>query len=87
MVVSQVLMQKMTPSRPPPIRRNQQRMMMVMPRGLSAVMFYSAPSGLVLYYLTSNLVSVGQQWFFNHTALADQVAESVALPKKKIGRK
>jgi len=44
-------------------------------------------SGLVLYYLTSNLVSIGQQWFFNHTALADAAADAVALPKKKNGRK
>jgi hypothetical protein len=32
-------------------------------------------------------VSIGQQWFFNHTALADAAAESVALSKKKNGRK
>ena len=30
-------------------------------------MFYNFPSGLVLYYLTSNLVGMGQQWFFNKT--------------------
>jgi hypothetical protein len=37
--------------------------------------------------LTSNLVGIGQQWFFNHTALADEAAQSVALHKKKNGRK
>jgi YidC/Oxa1 family membrane protein insertase len=50
-------------------------------------MFYNFPSGLVLYYLTSNLVGIGQQWFFNHTAIAEKAARSVQLPKKKDGRK
>jgi membrane protein insertase Oxa1/YidC/SpoIIIJ len=50
-------------------------------------MFYQFPSGLVLYYLTSNLVSMGQQLFFNHTEAATEAARSVEPPKKKIGRK
>ena len=54
---------------------------------LFGYMFYWFPSGLVLYYLTSNLVSMGQQYFFNKTAIAQHAAESVEPPKKKIGRK
>jgi len=50
-------------------------------------MFYQLPSGLVLYYLTSNLVSIGQQWFFNRTGAARAAASSVQPPKKKNGRK
>ena len=46
---------------------NQQKMMMFMPL-IFGFMFYNFASGLVLYYLTSNLVGMGQQWFFNHTA-------------------
>jgi YidC/Oxa1 family membrane protein insertase len=46
-------------------------------------MFYQFPSGLVLYYLTSNLVGMGQQWFFNHTEAAQVAARSVEPPKKK----
>ena len=61
-------------------------MMMFMPL-IFGFMFYNLPSGLVLYYLTSNLVSMGQQWFFNHTAMADaRRVESVGPPKKN-GRK
>ena len=45
---------------------NQQKMMMFMPL-IFGFMFYNLSSGLVLYYLTSNLVGIGQQWFFNHT--------------------
>ena len=84
MIASQFLMQKMTPqaSADP----NQQRMMMFMPL-IFGFMFYNFPSGLVLYYLTSNLVGIGQQWFFNHTESALQAARSVEPPKKKNGRK
>jgi YidC/Oxa1 family membrane protein insertase len=83
MIVSQFVMQKMTPQ--PAGDPNQQRMMMLMPL-IFGFMFYNFPSGLVLYYLTSNLVSMGQQWFFNHTAAAEEAARSVAAPKKS-GRK
>src|SRR5271157_401676 len=85
MVVSQFVMQKMTPQ--PSGDPNQQKMMMFMPL-IFGFMFYQFPSGLVLYYLTSNLVSIGQQWFFNHTESAQEAARSVEPPpKKKNGRK
>ena len=84
MIVSQFAMQKMTPQ--PQSDPNQQRMMMLMPL-IFGFMFYRLPSGLVLYYLTSNLVSMGQQWFFNHTEAAMVAARSVEPPKKKNGRK
>jgi len=83
MIASQFYMQKMTPQAN--VDPNQQRMMMFMPL-IFGFMFYNFPSGLVLYYLTSNLVSMGQQLFFNHTAAADQAAASVQV-KKKNGRK
>jgi YidC/Oxa1 family membrane protein insertase len=84
MIISQFVMQKMTPQ--PSGDPNQQKMMMFMPL-IFGYMFYFFPSGLVLYYLTSNLVSVGQQWFFNHTETAQEAARSVEPPKKKNGRK
>jgi YidC/Oxa1 family membrane protein insertase len=84
MIATQFLMQKMTPQ--PNADPNQQRMMMLMPL-IFGFMFYNFPSGLVLYYLTSNLVGMGQQWFFNHTETAQEAARSVAPPKKKNGRK
>ena len=85
MVASQFLMQKMTPQAPAQ-DPSQQKMMMFMPL-IFGFMFYHFASGLVLYYLTSNLVSMGQQWFFNHTAAAEEAARSVEPPKKRIGRK
>jgi YidC/Oxa1 family membrane protein insertase len=84
MIGSQFLMQKMTPQGN--VDPNQQKMMMFMPL-IFGFMFYNFPSGLVLYYLTSNLVNMGQQWFFNHTETAQEAARSVESPKKKNGRK
>ena len=84
MIASQFLMQKMTPQAN--VDPSQQKMMMFMPL-VFGYMFYWFPSGLVLYYLTSNLVSMGQQWFFNHTEAAQEAARSVEPPKKKNGRK
>ena len=69
MIASQFIMQKMTPQAGGD--PSQQKMMMFMPL-IFGFMFYNFPSGLVLYYLTSNLVSMGQQWFFNHTADGDR---------------
>ena len=83
MIASQFLMQKMTPQ--PAGDPAQQKMMMFMPL-VFGFMFYNFPSGLVLYYLTSNLVSMGQQWFFNKTSMAAVAAQSIAPPKKN-GRK
>jgi YidC/Oxa1 family membrane protein insertase len=83
MIASQFIMQKMTPQAGGD--PNQQKMMMFMPL-IFGFMFYQFPSGLVLYYLTSNLVSMGQQYFFNHTEVAEAAARSVA-PPKKTGRK
>jgi YidC/Oxa1 family membrane protein insertase len=83
MIASQFIMQKMTPQAGGDPA--QQKMMMFMPL-VFGFMFYHFPSGLVLYYLTSNLVSMGQQWFFNKTSMATVAAESIG-PFKKIGRK
>src|ERR1039457_3122344 len=83
MIASQFIMQKMTPQ--PAGHPSQQKIMYLMPL-VFGFMFYHFPSGLVLYYLTSNLVSMGQQWFFNKTSMATLAAESIG-PIKKIGRK
>jgi len=43
----------------------QQRMMMVVMPVMFTVMFVSFPSGLVLYWLVNNLLTIGQQWWTN----------------------
>jgi YidC/Oxa1 family membrane protein insertase len=84
MIGTQFIMQKMTPQAN--TDPSQQKMMQFMPL-IFGFMFYKFPSGLVLYYLTSNLVQMAQQWFFNRTDTAQAVAISVEPPKKKNGRK
>lgn len=61
MGASMILQQKMTPSTADPA---QQRMMMVMPV-VFTVMFVNFPCGLVLYWLSNNILSIGQQWLSN----------------------
>ena len=56
---SMFVMQKMTPTTMDPA---QAKIMMMMPLMLM-VMFVRVQSGLMLYWLTSNLVGVGQQYF------------------------
>jgi YidC/Oxa1 family membrane protein insertase len=62
MVISLFIMQKMTPmtSADPA----QQRMMMLTPL-IFGIMFYNLASGLVLYFLTANLVGIVQQVLIN----------------------
>lgn len=66
MVITSLVLQKMTPT-PAGGDPGQQKMMQFMPV-MMGVFFWQASSGLVLYYLTSNIVGVAQQWFFNKTA-------------------
>ena len=55
MIASQFFMQKMTPAAG--VDPNQQKMMMFMPL-MMGVFFYNLSSGLVLYYLTGNLLGI-----------------------------
>ncbi len=45
---------------------SQQKMMQFMPL-IWGFFFWNMSSGVVLYWLTSNMVGMGQQWFFNKT--------------------
>jgi len=85
MIATQFIMQKMTPATTGGDPA-QQKVMMFMPL-MFGFMFYNASAGLVLYWLTGNIVNIAQQWFFNRTAVAADVAQSVQVTKKKNGRK
>ncbi len=75
MVISQFVMQKLTPSTA--VDPRQQRMMLLMPL-VFGFMFYHFSSGLVLYWLTSNLVGIAQQLLFNKLSPATPVAAPTA---------
>ena len=84
LVATGFLLQKMTPT-PAQGDPSQQKMMQFMPL-MMGFFFWSASSGLVLYWLTGNLVGIAQQWFFNTTAgPVEAVAAAKAMTKD--GRK
>jgi YidC/Oxa1 family membrane protein insertase len=61
MGLTSFLQQYMTPTTPDP---NQQRMMMLTPL-IFTIMLINFPAGLALYYFSSNLLGVIQQYFLN----------------------
>ncbi len=61
MGITSFLQQYMTPTTPDP---NQQRMMMLTPV-IFTIMLINFPAGLALYYFSSNLLGVIQQYFLN----------------------
>ena len=61
MTISMIVMQKMTPTTVDPA---QAKMMMIMPV-MFLFMFWRAQSGLTLYWLTGNVIGIGQQVFIN----------------------
>lgn len=61
MGITQFINQKMTPTSADP---TQQRMMLIMPVVMT-IFFMNFQSGLVLYWLTSNILQIGQQYIFN----------------------
>ena len=81
LVVTQFLTQRMTPSSPG-MDPAQQKMMMFMPL-VFGFMFYNASAGLVLYWLTGNLVAIIQQWIMNRTTPAPVIVESKPASKSK----
>lgn len=82
MIITSFIQQKMTPTTT--ADPNQQRMMLMMPL-VMGFFFYQLASGLVLYYLTVNLVGIAQQWFFNKTVTIANMPQPVA-PGKKNGK-
>jgi YidC/Oxa1 family membrane protein insertase len=68
------------PAPPDPV---QAKMMWIMPLVFS-VMFFQFPSGLVLYWLTNNLLSVLQMWLINkQLGVAQHVPSAAAAGSKK----
>jgi YidC/Oxa1 family membrane protein insertase len=61
MTASTMLQTWLNPTPPDPM---QAKLMWFMPLAFS-VMFFFFPAGLVLYWLTNNILSIAQQWFIN----------------------
>ena len=78
MTISMIIMQKMTPS--PSVDPVQAKMMLAMPLVFGFMLAFTS-SGLVLYWLTSNLVGVAQQYLMN------KYRPSPTNPSAKHGKK
>jgi YidC/Oxa1 family membrane protein insertase len=74
LMLSSLLQTALNPAPPDPV---QAKMMWIMPLAFS-VMFYFFPAGLVLYWITNNVLSIAQQWLIN-TRMG--VPPSFNLPK------
>lgn len=61
MTLSTLLQTALNPAPPDPL---QAKMMWLMPL-IFSVMFFFFPAGLVLYWLTNNILSIAQQWIIN----------------------
>lgn len=86
LIATQFLTQKMTPAAG--VDPSQQRMMMLMPL-FFGFMFYYASAGLVLYWLTGNLVGIAQQLLINRMMPAPAVApvSPTKAPVRKVVKK
>jgi YidC/Oxa1 family membrane protein insertase len=61
MTLSSLLQVWLNPTPPDPM---QAKLMWIMPLAFG-LMFFAFPAGLVLYWLTNNILSITQQWFIN----------------------
>ena len=83
MVITQFIQQQMTPN--PGVDPSQAKMMKFMPL-MFGFFFYSMSSGLVLYWLTSNLVGILQQWLVNRHMPMPPPPEVPKIAAKKKSR-
>jgi YidC/Oxa1 family membrane protein insertase len=84
LIVTQFLTQKMTPT--PGVDPSQQKMMMITPLVFGYI-FWFLSSGLVLYYLTSNVAQIARQMILNRISGPVQPASGIIdvkpTPSKK----
>ena len=78
MGATMVLQMKMTPSAMDPI---QQKLMLLMPV-VFTFLFLTFPSGLVLYWLVNNVLSIAQQFYVNKKLSKEKSAGAVAKVKR-----
>lgn len=79
MMLTMFLQIKLNPTPTDPM---QAKMMIVMPL-VFGVMFFFFASGLVLYWLTNNLLSIWQQWYVNKQIATERANRLAAANSKK----
>ncbi len=83
MIGTQFWLQWMTPNTSPD--PNQAKMMMLMPL-MFGIFFYGASSGLVLYWLTTNILGIAQQMYSNRGVTSPPASAKTIEVKKKGGK-
>jgi YidC/Oxa1 family membrane protein insertase len=86
MGATQFVQQKMTPSAGDPMQR---KMFALMPVFFT-ILFLGFPSGLVLYWLTNNVLGIGQQYFYKRMREAKAsggTSKKVAEKSRRGGKK
>ena len=81
MVVSMIIMQRMTPQ--PGVDAAQQKMMMWMMPLMMGFLFFNFAAGLNLYYAETNLISMAQQSIMNRTKLGREMREMMEKRARK----
>jgi len=81
MVISMLLVQKMTPQAG--MDPAQQKMMTVMMPLMMGFIFFRLAAGLNLYYAEANLISIAQQAVMNRTSLGREMREMMAKRARK----
>jgi YidC/Oxa1 family membrane protein insertase len=80
MIITQFMQQQMTPA--PGMDPSQAKMMKLMPL-MFGFIFYNMAAGVVLYWLTSNVVGILTQWMINKTMPPPPAPVAKLAPKKK----
>jgi YidC/Oxa1 family membrane protein insertase len=81
LVLSMVITQRMTPQAG--MDPQQQKMMNIMMPVMMGFIFYNLAAGVTLYYMESNLVSIGQQLVMNRTSLGREMREMALKRARK----
>jgi YidC/Oxa1 family membrane protein insertase len=93
MIASMIVSQHFMPKAVDPQAKQQQKFMKFMPL-IFGFIFYTFPSGLVLYWLTSNLLQIGEQYIIRRELAAEEedqtggpAAQKTKSSSKKSGKK
>jgi len=82
MTVAMFLQQRMMPKSDDPQAQQQQKMMMFLPF-MFMFFFYSFPAGLCLYWFTSTVIGMGEQYFIKrHLAAIPDAGAAAAVTTK-----
>jgi len=81
MVVTMFISTRMTTTDP-----NQSKIMYIMPL-VFGFMSFQFPSGILVYWVTSNVWSIGQQWVVNKIVSKQRVKEELEQEKEKLAKK